>query len=277
MASFTGVGDNVTLTVPSVGETCAVALSGTYNMTIQLEREVGSPGSGAYKLMKKWTTANATVAYNFTNDVAGQKYRLIVAVDNSGTCTATLSNSGDDLLVQKFEDDAGNTIMQVNQASIDFEQALDVNAPVDFGDVITGPAPVNCTSSTLSATAALHAGKVVRLNRAAGITVTLPAAAGTGNVYTFSVGTTVTSNAYVIQVANATDTFGGGVAISTDVGGVTELAVAGDDTITMNGSTTGGLIGSWVRVTDVVAGLWMLEGFLCSSGSEGTCFSAAVS
>lgn len=265
MASFTGVGDNVTLTVPSVGESVAVAISGTYSMVIDLEREVGSPGSGAYERMKRWSTANATVAYTFTNDVKGQKYRLIVTTDTSGTATATLTNSGVDLLVKRFQDDAGNVLLDINQDTIDRKKSL------------TGPAPVNCTASTLSVTAAEHAGRVVRLNRAAGITVTLPAAAGTGNVYTFSVGTTVTSNNYVIQVANATDTFGGGVAISTDVAGVTELAVAGDDTITMNGSTSGGLIGTWIRVTDVVAGLWMLEGFVCSTGAEATVFSAAVS
>ena len=56
----------------------------------------------------------------------------------------------------------------------------------------------------------------------------------------------------------------------------TELAVAGDDTLTMNGTTTGGLIGSWVQFTDVTAALWMVNGFLASSGTEATVFSAAV-
>ena len=43
--------------------------------------------------------------------------------------------------------------------------------------------------------------------------------------------------------------------------------------ITLNGSTTGGLLGSWVRLTDAITGKWMLEGFLNSSGAEATPFS----
>jgi len=122
-----------------------------------------------------------------------------------------------------------------------------------------------------------HANTLVTLSALAGLTITLPAATGTGDTYWMVVITSVTSNDYVIQVANATDKFYGGVSISTDIAGVTELAVSGDDTITMNGSTKGGLIGSWVKVTDAGTGIWVLDGFLCSSGSETTVFSADVS
>lgn len=137
-------------------------------------------------------------------------------------------------------------------------------------------APFTKTAS-FTATRDMANGPVVRLSAAAGLTVTLPAAAGTGDVYEFLVITTVTSNSYIIQVANATDSFYGGVSISTDIAGVSELAVSGDDTITMNGSTTGGVLGSWVRLKDAGAGYWMLEGFICSTGTEATVFSAAVS
>lgn len=120
-----------------------------------------------------------------------------------------------------------------------------------------------------------HAGTTVYFNDADGGTIVLPASDGTGSTFTIFVGITLTTS-LVIEVANATDTIGGGVAISTDIAGVTMLAAATTDTITLNGSTTGGLVGSWVRLTDVAAGKWMLEGFLCSSGAEGTPFSAAV-
>ena len=135
--------------------------------------------------------------------------------------------------------------------------------------------------STITASATLdresHAnGPWVRLSAAAGLTVTLPAATGTGDIYKVLVITTVTSNSYIIQVANATDSFYGGVSTSTDVAGVTELAVSGDDTITMNGSTTGGLIGSWFTFEDAGTGIWVLNGFNCSTGAEATVFSAAV-
>lgn len=120
-----------------------------------------------------------------------------------------------------------------------------------------------------------HANTVVVHNAAGGGTITLPASSGTGDVYTVAVHTTVTSD-LVIEVANATDVIRGGVSISTDIAGVTMLAGGTDDTITMNGSTTGGLAGSFVKLTDYKSGFWLVEGFLTSSGSEATPFSAAV-
>ena len=132
---------------------------------------------------------------------------------------------------------------------------------------------VDCTASTLTATADLHAGKIVTLNRAAGIVVSMPAATGTGNVYKFFVGTTVTSNVYRIN-ALTTDIIQGGVAHSTDAGGVAILAIPTADYISMNGSTTGGLIGTWIELTDVATGVWMCSGFVVSSGAEATIFNA---
>jgi len=135
---------------------------------------------------------------------------------------------------------------------------------------------VNCTAATLTVTKDLHAGRIVTLNRAAGITVTLPAATGTGDEYAFFVGTTFTGNG-IIQVASASDIIQGGVSVSTDAAGVTILAAATSDTITMNGSTTGGLKGSWIKLVDVASGVFMVSGFIVSTGDEATPFSAAVS
>lgn len=136
--------------------------------------------------------------------------------------------------------------------------------------------PINVTAATLTVDRDTHAGAVVTINRAAGCTVTLPASVGKGDVYTFYCGTTITSNSLVIKVANASDTMAGGVSISTDIAGVTMLCGGTDDTITMSGSTTGGVAGSWVTVTDVAANKWMVNGFLASTGSEATPFSAGV-
>lgn len=136
--------------------------------------------------------------------------------------------------------------------------------------------PINVTASTLTVDRDVHAGAVVTVNRAAGCVITLPASTGKGDEYTFYCGTTITSNAFKIQVANASDTIAGGVAISTDIAGVTMLCGGTDDTISCNGSTTGGVAGTWVKLTDVAANKWMVSGFLASTGAEGTPFSAAV-
>jgi hypothetical protein len=44
----------------------------------------------------------------------------------------------------------------------------------------------------------------------------------------------------------------------------------------MNGSTTGGLIGSYVQVTDLSTGYYLVQGSLVGSGTPATPFSAAV-
>lgn len=137
--------------------------------------------------------------------------------------------------------------------------------------------PINVTAATLTVDRDNHAGTVVTVNRSTGCTITLPASTGKGDEYTFYCGTTIASGSLKIQVANGTDTLAGGVAISTDIAGVTMLCGGTDDTITMSGTTTGGVAGSWVTVNDVAAGKWMVNGFLASTGAEATPFSAAVS
>jgi len=123
----------------------------------------------------------------------------------------------------------------------------------------------------------VHQDQWVVCNAAAGMTVTLPASAGTGDKYKLFVGTTVTSNNFIVAVANATDIMAGGVAMSTDIGGTNMLAAATSDTITMNGSTKGGLKGSWLIIEDAVSGVWVVGGFLVCTGTEADPFSAAVS
>jgi hypothetical protein len=132
------------------------------------------------------------------------------------------------------------------------------------------------TAATLTVTKALYNGQTINLSRAAGITVTLPAATGTNAVYTFLVTTTVTSNSYKIQVANSTDVISG----TLNVAGTTGTpfgTLPASDTITMNGTTTGGVAGSYVRITDAATGIFVITaGGLIGSGTVATPFSAAV-
>ena len=142
---------------------------------------------------------------------------------------------------------------------------------------------VNVTDSTVTITAAAHRGAIVTLNRAAGVTATLPAATGTGNKYIFVIGTTATSNANVIQVANATDVMDGSLNIQadTDADGTLAcwMAEVGDDTMTFAGAaTTGGIVGNRIECYDYAAGFWSCTAWTISGGaSEATPFSAGVS
>lgn len=141
---------------------------------------------------------------------------------------------------------------------------------------ITGTDAVaaSVTSATLAVTSDYN-GQVIPLNRAGGMTVTLPAATGSQAVYRFIVGTTFTSNG-VIQVANATDVMAGSAAVGGTTGSVFSTLPA-SDTITMNGSTTGGLAGSYIELIDIAAGDWIVRAALVGSGTPATPFSAAVS
>ena len=137
----------------------------------------------------------------------------------------------------------------------------------------------NFNVRSLTASAALtdfDAGTTIALNAAAGLTVTLPAAEGSGATFDIVVGTTVTSNNYVIEVASSDDGILGAVGVATDAAGVTIPTTTTSDTVTMNGSTTGGIRGSNMTLTDIASGVWAIRGNLVSSGTEATPFSAAV-
>lgn len=134
---------------------------------------------------------------------------------------------------------------------------------------------IELTASTLSLTAGGHSGQTVVSNLAAAQTITLPAASGSGNIYRIFVKTTKTGN-LVIQAASASDVMNGVLGVATDAGGVNIPTAATSDTITMNGSTTGGVQGSYVELQDVASGVWRVSGALVSTGAEATPFSAAV-
>jgi hypothetical protein len=137
-------------------------------------------------------------------------------------------------------------------------------------------APISLTASaTLTP---YHAGTVVTLNAAAGLTVTLPAAAGSGRRYELVVGTTVTSNNYVVQVASASDVMSGVCINAADAGdtAVVYETAADSDTITMNGTTKGGYKGDRIILTDVASNLWHVSIIGAATGTEASPFSAAV-
>ena len=134
--------------------------------------------------------------------------------------------------------------------------------------------------STLAVTEALHAGKVIKLDTAAGSVCTLPAATGSGAVYTFVVTVLATSNSHIIKVANATDVMRGYI-LNTDSDSSDAFTgfntTSTSDTITLNRSTTGSVyIGEEIEIRDIKAGFFGVKGWVASTGSPATPFSAAV-
>ena len=135
-------------------------------------------------------------------------------------------------------------------------------------------------TGTLAVTEALHDGKIIALDTAAGSVCTLPASSGSGAVFRFLVTVTATSNSHIIKVANATDEFRGFVFQSASEATAPNCfwAADNDDTITLNRSTTGlAAQGEYFEIVDAAAGVFMVRGFSQASGSEATPFSNTVS
>jgi hypothetical protein len=143
---------------------------------------------------------------------------------------------------------------------------------------ISGSGSLVSVTANVTLTSASHAGRTMNLNVASGATVTLPAASGTGNIYKFFVQTTVTSNDYIIQVANSSDTMSGMAIVANDGGDTASIfeTAADTDTITMNGTTTGGILGAQVEIQDVASNKFSVVVRTAATGTEATPFSAAV-
>jgi hypothetical protein len=151
--------------------------------------------------------------------------------------------------------------------------AAEINAAADLSTRL-----VAATAATLAVTVADHSEKVILLDRAAGVTATLPAATGSGAVFRFSVKTAVTSNNHIIKVADNTDVMSGALFVTDQAAGTGTgfSTVAASDTITMNGSTTGGLAGGLITLVDIATNLYAIEGNIVATGVEATPFSATV-
>ena len=142
---------------------------------------------------------------------------------------------------------------------------------------------IHTFTATDSITIAEHAGRTLLLGEVGGnaaVTLTLPAATGTGAVYKFIVSVTNTSN-YKIQVADATDTIDG-IMLYLDEDGTAVSAfptVAASDTITLNGGTTGGIVGDYLELIDIATNQYHVRGVMrvAAGANPATPFTAAVS
>jgi len=137
--------------------------------------------------------------------------------------------------------------------------------------------------ATDAVTIAEHAGRTLLLGEVGGnalVTLTLPDATGSGATYKFIVSVTNTSN-YVIAVPDAANTIDG-VMLYLDEDGTAVTAfptVAASDTITLNGTTTGGVLGDYLEIVDIAADQYHVRGVMrVPAGSNPvTPFSEAVS
>lgn len=188
--------------------------------------------------------------------------------------TAPIYVDSDDNILKMIPAGSGTTEVQVVDASS--TQTLTnktLTAPTITSPVITGALLTNTpilSGSTLTVTAALHAGQTILLNQVAGTVNTLPAATGTGNVYRFinSVALTSVSN---IWNAVGSDKLSGGILIN-DAGG--SAAATADfwpataaSSVTLTGTLTagGGSQGDFTTFTDIATNKWAVTGMWTTS------------
>jgi len=142
--------------------------------------------------------------------------------------------------------------------------------------VPTATPPVDAPATSLTITAALHGGKDIAMNEAAGTAFTLPLATGSGRKFRFYV--TVASNANTIVCAGS-DKLAGAVVVN-DAGAssavqayVFRATVASHTTISPTTAGGGGAIGDWIEVADILSGVWIVSGVFQTSTDPVTPFS----
>lgn len=140
-----------------------------------------------------------------------------------------------------------------------------------------GTAVTDVTTATQTLTSS-QSGSLILLDRAAGVTVTLPAPI-VGLNFSFCVKTAVTSNNHkVITDAGTTFILGGVVmteAADTNAGLGALFNGTSHISILMNGTTTGGIIGTFFNLYCVTATQWAIEGIVAGSGTLATCASTS--
>lgn len=123
-----------------------------------------------------------------------------------------------------------------------------------------------------------ESGSTVLFDRAAGIVYTLPLAKP-GTHFDFVVTTTITSNAAkVITGAGTEFLIGGYTNVDTDTSNAVAVFDGNGSThvaVSMNGTTTGGVLGTKLRFTCLSSTRWMVEGIVRGTGVVATAFATS--
>jgi hypothetical protein len=157
-----------------------------------------------------------------------------------------------------------------------------------------GPASVVVITSSTTLNPVDHGGRIISVggSLAANVVLTLPSintstndvtsgpgqdpntANNQGVVYTVWVPTTISTSSLKIGT-DGTDKFVGSViSVDTDSSGavVGFTAASSNDFINLNGTTTGGVAGTWIQIVAVAANKYMVTGTVNGSGTVATPF-----
>ena len=96
-----------------------------------------------------------------------------------------------------------------------------------------------------------------------------------GATYNFVLSTTVTGN-FIVKVANSSDTMVGTAILGSGTTALVFSTATASDTITLSGTTTGGVGGASVKATVIGANRYKVEVVSGATGAVATPFSATV-
>ena len=123
-----------------------------------------------------------------------------------------------------------------------------------------------------------ESGSTVLFDRAAGIVYTLPLAKP-GVFFDFVITTTITSNSAKVITGAATEfLISGYTNVDTDTSNAVAAFTGNGSThvsVSMNGTTTGGILGTKLRFTCLSSTRWFVEGIVQGSGVVATAFATS--
>lgn len=153
---------------------------------------------------------------------------------------------------------------------------LNTNKAATFGGLTTFTGgrinSIPLASSGNTTITAATTGGTFLFDTAAGITYTLPAPV-VGAEYNFIVTTSVTSSNHKVITNAGTVLLQGVIAGATTTTTLFESVIGSSNiSVTMNGTTTGGLVGTYLRFRCLSATLWQVDGMNFGSGTVATPF-----
>ena len=210
----------------------------------------------------------------FYFDTSNQHWYLAVDTDDAGGYIP-FAHDGLSLAELAILNGATITTAELNILDGVGATAAEIN---NACDVSTRIVSIPDDTDTLSLTQALHANRIAYCLDAS-LAITLPEATGTGDVYTVVLG--IQATAVTIVTADTANCSMRGMLNAYDTDSEATLpsypAVAGDDTITLNGVATGGKIYDRFVFQDILTDVWLVSGQIAlSGGSEVTPFSSAA-
>ena len=160
-----------------------------------------------------------------------------------------------------------------------------------------GPASVVAITASTTLDPVSHGGRIISVggSLAAALTLTLPTISAATNpitsgpgqdpntlnnqgvVYTIWVPTTISTSSLKIGTDGTDKYIGAVLSIDTDTTDAARGFVAGasDDFINLNGSTTGGVAGTWIQIYAIAALQYMVKGTVLGTGTVATPFATS--